>query len=101
MSEEPFTSTQNAWRENHGNFLVGFSLFLILLGAGILAYKQSQTPPPAFPQIIDRGDRANATQATSETTSDEPATLPSDGEVSAEAVSPEAIAPSPPASPAN
>lgn len=42
-------SPPSKWKENHGNFLLGFLAVIMVLGGSILAYRQSRFVPPSFP----------------------------------------------------
>lgn len=38
------------WRENHGNVLLAFAGLILLVGSGILIYRQSRVIPPGIPE---------------------------------------------------
>lgn len=44
----------NLWKENHGNWLVGFTAVLCLIGVTIIACEQSRFLPPTFPTRLFR-----------------------------------------------
>lgn len=49
MSSAPLNSPDTSrWDQNHGNFLLGFLLILLLIGAALLAYQQSRPAPQRF-----------------------------------------------------
>ena len=48
------------WQENHGNLLVLFVGFVILIGAGILFYRQHRFVPVQFPTAIDSSWRSRS-----------------------------------------
>jgi uncharacterized protein (DUF2141 family) len=64
LSDEVFALTQEAtfeqegsgyapiksrWQENHGNLLMAFVVLILLVGSGILIYRQYRFVPPRFP----------------------------------------------------
>ncbi|QDS92553.1 hypothetical protein FF011L_13000 [Roseimaritima multifibrata] len=65
MSSAPLNSPDTSrWDQNHGNFLLGFLLILLLIGAALLAYQQSRPAPQRFvprveaTAVSDEGDPA-------------------------------------------
>lgn len=71
MSAEGQESPRSKWRENHGNFLLGFVAFVLVVGAGLVIYRQnsshSSTSPPNIsprPSVISVGsDDSDAEEA--------------------------------------
>ncbi len=62
MSAEDTESPRSKWHENHGNFLLGFVAFVLVVGAGLVVYRQnrshSSTSPPNVsprPAVISVG----------------------------------------------
>ena len=62
MSAEGQESPRSKWRENHGNFLLGFVAFVLIVGAGVVIYRQNRshtaTSPPNIsprPSVISVG----------------------------------------------
>ncbi|MEM8669633.1 MAG: DUF2141 domain-containing protein [Planctomycetota bacterium] len=50
VPEEVSTSDPpSRWRENHGNFLLMFVCIILLIGSGVLIYRQNRFVPPRFP----------------------------------------------------
>ncbi len=45
-------SSLGVWRENHGNFLLGFAVVILLVGSGILVYQQQRKKRSAAPRTI-------------------------------------------------
>lgn len=55
MTQELFEGTRHAgsptrWQANHGNLLLGFVGIIMVIGAGILLYRQNRFVPPSFPE---------------------------------------------------
>jgi uncharacterized protein (DUF2141 family) len=49
------------WKQNHGNWLLGFTAILCLLGASILACRQARFVPPSFPTNLNANrDNSNS-----------------------------------------
>ncbi len=42
----------NPWKENNGNLLMGFTAILCLIGASVIACRQTRFTPPAFPSRL-------------------------------------------------
>ncbi|QEG40317.1 hypothetical protein [Roseimaritima ulvae] len=53
MSAEGQETPSSKWRENHGNILLGFVALVLVVGAGLVIYRQnsahSSTAPPNVP----------------------------------------------------
>ncbi len=56
MNESPFEDESyhedngpTRWQENHGYLLLAFLAFVLLIGAGIMTYRQYRFIPPRFP----------------------------------------------------
>lgn len=80
MSAEGQESPRSKWRENHGNFLLGFVAFVLVVGAGLVIYRQnrshSSTSPPNIsprPAMISAGSDDSDTELGTEPAETEPA----------------------------
>jgi uncharacterized protein (DUF2141 family) len=45
---------KNPWKENHGTLLLAFAGLICLIGAGIIACRQTRFIPPSFPTQLNR-----------------------------------------------
>ncbi len=53
------STESNPWKENHGNWLLGFTALLCVIGAAVIGYQQSRFQPPRFPTgVLLSGDDA-------------------------------------------
>ena len=67
MSDEPAdfdfaAEEQNAWKENHGGILLVLTVAIILLGCGVITYRQMRFVEPKFPSSDAFPDPAESTR---------------------------------------
>lgn len=65
----PFES--NPWKENHGNLLLGFTAMVCLIGASILACRQTRFVPPRFPTKLSDTERNSSSLDMAENATDD------------------------------
>jgi uncharacterized protein (DUF2141 family) len=61
-ADESISLIPSRWRENHGNFLLGFVGMIVAFGASIIACRQASILPPSFPRNLIAQD-ADAVEA--------------------------------------
>ena len=47
--QQVFSPVKTRWQENHGNMLMAFVGLILLVGSGVLLYRQNRFVPPRFP----------------------------------------------------
>ncbi len=48
--DSEFSPMKSRWQENHGNLLMAFVGLILLVGSGLLIYRQNRFVPPRFPE---------------------------------------------------
>lgn len=48
--DSDFSPMKSRWQENHGNLLMAFVGLILLVGSGLLLYRQNRFVPPRFPE---------------------------------------------------
>ena len=48
--DSDFSPMKTRWQENHGNLLMAFVGMILLVGSGLLIYRQNRFVPPRFPE---------------------------------------------------
>lgn len=48
--DSDFSPIKSRWQENHGNLLMAFVGLILLVGSGLLLYRQHRFVPPRFPE---------------------------------------------------
>ena len=56
IQDESITDEPSRWQENHGNFLLGVSALILLMGGTIIACRQAKIVPPGFRTITVAAD---------------------------------------------
>jgi uncharacterized protein (DUF2141 family) len=48
--DSDFSPIKSRWQENHGNLLMSFVGLILVVGSGLLLYRQNRFVPPRFPE---------------------------------------------------